>query len=192
MMASGLKIFVHDDKIYTSRNATYFPDNVPHLAHFDPREDHDWSPDDTERPLKTYWAFTSHAWFPLVPRNPRYEGPIFECLNHTRYLLCTEHVGNGQHILHRDIREKWDTLETKLQLCLRLLGAGWYAPLSYRPPLPPSQYGYKASHADASLTQKVALRLRNAFLCKSMHNTIFIVSSLKYFQYFQRLVHGLL
>ena len=127
-----------------------------------------------------------------MPTHPRYEGPIFECLNHTRYSLCTEHVsGSGLHILHHDIRKKWEELEAKLLWCLQLLGTEWYVPMSHRLLLPPSSYGYKALHTDASLTWKVALRLHNAFLHKSMHDRISIASWLKYLQYFQQLVHTL-
>ena len=190
-MASRLYVYAHNDDIYTSRTAAFFPEKVPRLAHWDPRMDHDWSPEDTEVPLTTCWAFGSRVWLPLVPTNPRYEGPIFECLNHTRYSLRTEHVGGGLHILHHDIRKKWEELEEKLLWCHQLLGAEWYVPMSHRPPLPPSSYGYKASHADASLTRKVAIRSRNAFLRKSMHDRVSIASWLKYLQYLPRFVHTL-
>jgi hypothetical protein len=164
-MAARLNIFARDEKIYTSITASFLPDKIPFEPVWDPRDDHDSSPDDSNTPLTTRWAYESRPWFPLIPLNPSFDGPIFECLNHSMFSLRTELDNRGQHILHRDIREKWQELEQKLLWCQQLLGAGLLVPWTTVLPRAPSQYGYLRSHVDAKLAKKVALRSRNAFLC---------------------------
>ncbi|KAG2120409.1 uncharacterized protein F5147DRAFT_785142 [Suillus discolor] len=149
-MTAKLNIFVREEKIYTSLNASFLPNNIPHEPVWDPRDDHDSSPDDSTSPLTTRWAYAACPWFPLVPLNPNFDGPIFECLNHSMFSLYTE--------------EKWRELEQKLLWCQELLGAGLLIPWGTVLPRAPSQYGYLRSHSDAKLAKKVTLRLRNAFL----------------------------
>ncbi|KAG1889726.1 uncharacterized protein F5891DRAFT_1198441 [Suillus fuscotomentosus] len=163
-MPSQLNIFVREGKIYTSLNASSLPDDIPHEPVWDPRDDHDTSPDDSTSPLTTRWVYAARPWFPLIPLNPSFDGPIFECLNHSMFSLYTEVDSQGKHLLHRDIREKWRELEQKLLWCQELLGAGLLIPWGTVLPRAPSQYGYLRSHSDTKLAKKVALRLRNAFL----------------------------
>lgn len=166
-MTSDLKVFVRGEKVYTSFTATLLPEVLPYLPSWDPREDYDYSPDDSETPLTPRWAYRARPWFPLVPLNPVFDGPIFDCLNHSRFSLRTEVDRQGKYMLHREIREKWHDLEQKLLWCLGRLGAGLYVPWSTILPRAPTTYGYQRSHADAKLAIKVALRSRNAFLCTS-------------------------
>lgn len=163
-MAAPLNVFVRDEKIYTSITASFLPDHIPFEPVWDPRDDHDSSPDDSTSPLTTPWAYAARPWFPLVPLNPHFDGPIFETLNHSIFSLYTEVDSNGKHMLHRDIREKWHELEQKLLWCLEILGAGLLVPWGTVLPRAPSQYGYLRSHSDAKLAKKVVLRSCNAFL----------------------------
>jgi len=166
-MTSDLKVFVRDEKVYTSFTASLLPAVIPRLPPWDPREDYDRSPDDSETPLTTLWAYRTRPWFPLVPLNPEFNGPIFNCLNHSKFSLRTEADGRGKYMLHSEIREKWHDLEQKLLWCLDRLGAGLLVPWSTILPSAPTSYGYQRSHVDAKLAIKVALRSRNAFLCAS-------------------------
>ncbi|KAG2108788.1 hypothetical protein BD769DRAFT_1675188 [Suillus cothurnatus] len=163
-MPCDLNIFMRNKKIFTSLTASFLPDDIPYKPAWDPRDDHNSSLDDTTSPLTTRWAYAAHPWFPLVPLNPSFNGPIFECLNHSMFSLCTELNSQGKHILHHDIRESWVELEKKLLWCQELLGAGLLVPWETKLPCPPAQYGYQRSHSDAKLTKKVALKSHNAFL----------------------------
>jgi hypothetical protein len=173
-MSNDLHVFVRDGQVYTSLTALSLPDVIPYEPPWDPREDYDRSPDDSETPLTTRWAYGTRPWFPLIPLNPSFNGPIFECLNHSWFSLLTEVDTQGKHILHRDIRGKWVDLEQKLLWCMERLGAGLLIPWGTKFPRPPTAYGYQRSHADAKLAKKVAMRSHNAFLCTS--NRTFISS----------------
>jgi hypothetical protein len=164
-MTGQLKIFVREEKVFTSLTASFLPEKIPYEPAWDPRDDHNASLDDSTSPLTTRWAYATRPWFPLVPLNPHFDGPIFETLNHSIFSLYTEVDSNGKHMLHRDIREKWHELEQKLLWCLEILGAGLLVPWGTLLPRAPSQYGYLRSHTDVKLAKKVALRSRNAFLC---------------------------
>jgi len=118
--------------------------------------------------LTTHWAYAAHPWFPLVPLNPSFNSPIFECLNHLMFSLRTELDSQGKHILHHNIRESWVKLEKKLLWCQEFLGAGLLVPWETKLPCPPAQYGYQRLHSDTKLTKKVTLKSRNAFLCMWM------------------------
>ncbi|KAG1748819.1 hypothetical protein EDD22DRAFT_850990 [Suillus occidentalis] len=163
-MSNDLHVFVRDGQVYTSLTALSLPDVIPYEPPWDPREDYDRSPDDSETPLTTRWAYGTRPWFPLIPLNPSFNGPIFECLNHSWFSLLTEVDTQGKHILHRDIRGKWVDLEQKLLWCMERLGPGLLIPWGTKFPRPPTAYGYQQSHADAKLAKKVAMRSRNAFL----------------------------
>jgi hypothetical protein len=163
-MPHDLNIFMRD-KIFTSLTVSFLFDDIPYEPAWDPRDDYDSSPDDTTSPLTTCWAYAAYPWFPLIPLNPSFNSPIFECLNHSMFSLCTELDSQGKHILHHDIRESWVELEKKLLWCQELLGAGLLVPWETKLPCPPTQYGYQRSHSDAKLTKKVALKSCNAFLC---------------------------
>ncbi|KAG2092396.1 hypothetical protein BD769DRAFT_1395449 [Suillus cothurnatus] len=163
-MPCDLNIFVCNKKIFTSLTVSFLPDDIPYEPAWDPRDDHNSSPDDTTSPLTTRWAYAAHPWYPLVPLNPSFNGPIFECLNHSMFSLHTELNSQGKHILHHDIRESWVELEKKLLWCQELLGAGLLVPWETKLPRPPAQYGYQRSHSDTELTKKVALKSHNAFL----------------------------
>ncbi|KAG2054034.1 hypothetical protein BDR06DRAFT_1008214 [Suillus hirtellus] len=127
-MPGQLNIFVHEGKIYTSLNTSSLPNDIPHKPVWDPWDDHDASPDDSTSPLTTCWAYAARPWFPLVPLNPSFDSPIFECLNHSMFSLYTEVNSQGKHLLHCDIREKWHKLGQKLLWCQELLGAGLLIP----------------------------------------------------------------
>jgi len=99
---------------FTSLTVSFLPDDIPYEPAWDPRDDHDSSPDDTTSPLTTRWAYAARPWFPLVPLNPSFDGPIFECLNHSMFSLRTELNSQEKHILHHNIRESWVELEKKL------------------------------------------------------------------------------
>ncbi|KAG1833610.1 hypothetical protein DFJ58DRAFT_847796 [Suillus subalutaceus] len=103
--------------VYTSPTAHLLPDVIPYEPLWDPREDHNSSPDDTDRPLSTCWVYGACLWFPLIPLNPTFDGPIFGWLNHSRFSLLMEVDSQGKHVLHHDIREKWVALEQKLLWC---------------------------------------------------------------------------
>ncbi|KAG2069912.1 hypothetical protein BDR04DRAFT_1156070 [Suillus decipiens] len=105
-MTWQLNVFVQEQKIFTSFTTSFPPDDIPFEPVWDPQDKHNSSPDDPNSPLTTRWAYKTHPWFPLIPLNPKFNGPIFECLNHSIFSLCTELNGQGKHILHRDIREK--------------------------------------------------------------------------------------
>ncbi|KAG2756742.1 hypothetical protein P692DRAFT_20868382 [Suillus brevipes Sb2] len=156
-MTGQLKIFVQEEKVFTSLTASFLPEKIPHEPAWDPRDDHNTSPDDSTSPLTTRWAYATRPWFPLVPLNPHFNGPIFETLNHLIFSLYTEVNSNGKHMLHRDIREKWHKLEQKLLWCLEILGAGLLVPWGTLLPRTPSQYGYLRSHTDVKLAKKVAV-----------------------------------
>ncbi|KAG0692956.1 hypothetical protein DFH29DRAFT_1007858 [Suillus ampliporus] len=94
--------------------ASFLPDDIPYKPVWDPQDDHDPSLDDTTSPLTTCWAYAAHSWFPLVPLNPGFDSPIFECLNHSMFSLHTEVDSQRKYILHHDIRESWHELEKKL------------------------------------------------------------------------------
>ncbi|KIK32507.1 hypothetical protein CY34DRAFT_19002 [Suillus luteus UH-Slu-Lm8-n1] len=163
-MSNDLHVFVRDGQVYTSLTALLLPDVIPYEPPWDPWEDYDRSPDDSDTPLTTRWAYGTRPWFPLIPLNPSFNGPIFECLNHSRFLLLTEVDTQGKHILHCDIRGKWVDLEQKLLWCMERLGAGLLIPWGTKLPRPPTAYGYQRSHTDANLAKKVAMRSCNAFL----------------------------
>ncbi|KAG1855262.1 hypothetical protein F4604DRAFT_1685746 [Suillus subluteus] len=163
-MSNNLHVFVHDGQVYTSCTAHSLPNVIPYEPLWDPHKDHNSSPDDTDRPLSTCWAYGARPWFPLIPLNPTFDGLIFGCLNHSRFLLLTEVDSQGKHILHHDIQEKWVALEQKLLWCQEHLGAGLLIPWGTKLPCPPTAYGYQRSHTDAHLAKKVAMRSRNAFL----------------------------
>ncbi|KAG1890841.1 hypothetical protein F4604DRAFT_1913655 [Suillus subluteus] len=127
-MTGNLNIFVREEDIYTSLTTSFLPDIIPHQPIWDPRDNHDASPDDSNSPLTTRWAYGARPWFPLIPLDPTFDGPIFECLNHSIFSLRTELDSGGKHILHRDIREKWCELEHKLLWCQEILGAGLLIP----------------------------------------------------------------
>ncbi|KAG1827996.1 hypothetical protein EV424DRAFT_1536997 [Suillus variegatus] len=161
---NDLQVFVHDGQVYTSLTAHSLPNIIPYEPLWDPRDDSDSSPDDSDTPLTTRWAYAARPWFPLIPLNPSFDGPIFGCLNHSRFSLLTEVDQQGKYLLHRDIRGKWHDLEQKLLWCQECLGAGLLVPWGTKLPRPPTAYGYQRSHADANLAKKVAMRSRNAFL----------------------------
>jgi hypothetical protein len=180
-MNNNLRVFARDGQVYTSLTTHSLPDTIPYESRWDPREDYDTSPDDSDTPLTTCWAYGARPWFPLIPLNPSFDGPIFGCLNHSRFSLHTEVDNQGKHVLHRDIWGKWADLEQKLLWCQERLGAGLLIPWGTKLPRAPTTYGYQRSHADANLAKKVAIRSRNAFLCKS---TIYLShrDCLMYFQ----------
>ncbi|KAG2339624.1 hypothetical protein BDR05DRAFT_950964 [Suillus weaverae] len=89
-MSNDLHVFVHDGQVYTSLTALSLPNIIPYEPPWDPWEDYDRSPDDSETPLTTHWAYGTRPWFPLIPLNPSFNGPIFECLNHSWFSLLTE------------------------------------------------------------------------------------------------------
>ncbi|KAG1901221.1 uncharacterized protein F5891DRAFT_1187916 [Suillus fuscotomentosus] len=163
-MNNNLCVFARDGQVYTSLTAHSLPDAIPYESCWDPHEDYDTSPDDSDTPLTTCWAYGARLWFPLIPLNPSFDGPIFGCLNHSRFSLHTEVDNQGKHVLHRDIRGKWADLEQKLLWCQERLGAGLLIPWGTKLPRAPTTYGYQRSHADANLAKKVAIRSRNAFL----------------------------
>ncbi|KAG2118592.1 hypothetical protein DEU56DRAFT_918752 [Suillus clintonianus] len=140
-MNNNLHVIVRDGQVYTSLTAHSLPDVIPHEPLWDPREDYDSSPDDSNTPLTTRWAYGARPWFPLVPLNPSFDGPIFGCLNHSRFSLLTEVDTSGRHILHRDIWAKWVDLEQKLLWCQERLGAGLLIPWGTKLPRPPTTYG---------------------------------------------------
>lgn len=168
MTTTSLKVFCRDDKVYTSLTAHSLPEAIPHQPAWDPRDPHDSSPDDSDTPLTTRWAYAARPWLPLVPLNPDFDGPIFACLNHSAFSLRIEVDRQGKYILHRDIREKWRDLEQKLLWCQERLGAGLLVPWGTLFARAPTSYGYQRSHVDARLAKKVALRSRNSFLCTSI------------------------
>ncbi|KAG1812800.1 uncharacterized protein BJ212DRAFT_1482870 [Suillus subaureus] len=163
-MSNNLCVIVHDGQVYTSLTAHSLPDVIPHEPPWDPCEDYDSSPDDSNMPLTTCWAYGTRPWFPLVPLNPSFDGPIFGCLNHSRFSLLTEVDTSGRHILHHDIQAKWVNLEQKLLWCQEHLGAGLLTPWGTKLPHPPTTYGYQRWHTDTNLAKKVAIRSHDAFL----------------------------
>ncbi|KAG2131227.1 hypothetical protein BD769DRAFT_1386892 [Suillus cothurnatus] len=163
-MTHELKVFVRDGKVFTSLTADFLPKVIPYQPPWNPRDDHDYAPNDSDVPLTPRWAYASRPWFPVVPLNPRFDGPIFECLNHTRFSLRTEVDAQGKHMLHHDIRGRWYELEKKLIWCQERLGAGMFVPWGTVLPSAPATFGYLRSHENAKLAIKVALRSRNAFL----------------------------
>ncbi|KAG2748518.1 hypothetical protein P692DRAFT_201805796 [Suillus brevipes Sb2] len=77
----------------------------------------------------------------------------------------TQVDGQGKHILHRDIREKWSDLEQKLLWCQERLGAGLLVPWGTLFAHAPTSFGYQRSHADARLAKKVACgRVTHSYL----------------------------
>ena len=163
-----MQIFLHDDgEVYTSLTARHIPQVVPYLGPWDPKEDHDWCPRDIKSQLAPLWAFSTHPWLPVVVLNPTFQGPIFECLNHSRYSIDIEPDGRGRFMLHREIRQKWHDLEEKMMWCLTSLLRGWFVPLSTVLPQPPSKYSYQDSQVDAKYAAKLAIRSCDAFVCKS-------------------------
>ncbi|KAG1875736.1 hypothetical protein F4604DRAFT_1680624 [Suillus subluteus] len=175
-MSNNLRVFVRDGQVYTSLTADSLPDVIPYEPLWDPRDDHNSSPDDSDRPLSTCWAYGARPWFPLIPLNPTFDGPIFGCLNHFRFSLLTEVDSQGKHVLHRDIRAAWFALEQKLLWCQERLGAGLLIPWGTKLPCPPTAFGYQRSHADANLAKKVAMRSQNAFLLIAATCSWFIMS----------------
>ncbi|KAG1735684.1 uncharacterized protein EDB91DRAFT_1083597 [Suillus paluster] len=163
-MSNNLRVIIRDGQVYTSLITHSLPDVIPHEPPWDPHKDYDCSPDDSNTPLTTRWAYGTRPWFPLVPLNPSFDGPIFGCLNHSRFSLLTEVDPSGKHILHRDIQAKWVNLEQKLLGCQERLGAGLFIPWGTKLPRAPTTYGYQWSHADASIAKKVAIRSCDAFL----------------------------
>ncbi|KAG2126380.1 uncharacterized protein EDB93DRAFT_1257529 [Suillus bovinus] len=163
MTTTSLKVFCHDDKVYTSLTADSLPEAIPHWPAWDLHDTHDSLPDDSDTPLTTCWAYAARPWLPLVPLNPDFDGPIFACLNYSAFLLRVEVDRQGEYILHRDIRGKWHNLEQKLLWCQDHLGAGLLVPWGTLFAHAPTSYGYQRSHADARLAKKVALRPHNTF-----------------------------
>ncbi|KAG1844362.1 hypothetical protein F4604DRAFT_1937555 [Suillus subluteus] len=163
-MSNDLHVLVRDGQVYTSLTTHSLPDVLPHEPPWDPREDYNYSPNDSTTPLTTCWAYGTHLWFPLVPLNPRFDGPIFGCLNHSRFSLLTEVDPQGKHILHRDIRAKWADLEQKMLWCMEHLGAGLFILWGTKLPCAPTTYGYQRWHTDANLAKKIAVRSHDAFL----------------------------
>ncbi|KAG2336320.1 hypothetical protein BDR05DRAFT_1005980 [Suillus weaverae] len=134
-MSNNLCVVLCDEQVYTSLTAHLLPDIIPFKPVWDPRDDHDCSPDDSKRPLSPCWAYTACPWFPLIPQNPTFNGPIFGCLNHSWFSLLTEVDSNGKYIVHCDIQEAWVTLEQKLLWCLEYdpnhpIPADWVLELS--------------------------------------------------------------
>ncbi|KAG1726503.1 uncharacterized protein EDB91DRAFT_1254279 [Suillus paluster] len=140
-MSNNLHVIIHDGQVYTSLTAHSLPDVIPHEPPWDPREDYDCSPDDSNTPLTTCWAYGTR-----------------------RFSLLTEVDPSGKHILHHDIWAKWVDLEQKLLWCQEHLGAGLFIPWGTKLPHAPTTYGYQRSHADTSVAKKVAIRLHDAFL----------------------------
>ncbi|KAG1868931.1 hypothetical protein DFJ58DRAFT_723340 [Suillus subalutaceus] len=140
-MNNDLHVFARDGQVYTSVTAHSLPNVIPYEPHWDPRKDHDASSDYSDTLLNTCWVYGARPWFPLIPLNPSFNGPIFGCLNHSRFSLLTEVDNQGKHILHHDIPEKWVELEQKLLLCQECLGAGLLIPWGTELPCPPTTYG---------------------------------------------------
>ncbi|KAG1725149.1 uncharacterized protein EDB91DRAFT_1254886 [Suillus paluster] len=175
-MSNNLHVFVCDGQVYTSLTADSLPDIIPYKPLWNPRDDYNSSPDDSDSLLSTRWAYGARPWFPLIPLNPAFDGLIFGCLNHSRFLLLTEVDSQGKHVLHRDIQATWVALEQKLLWCQEHLGAGLLIPWGTKLPCPPTAFGYQQSHADANLAKKVAIRSRNTFLLIAATCSWFIMS----------------
>ncbi|KAG2053521.1 hypothetical protein BDR06DRAFT_1008661 [Suillus hirtellus] len=163
-MSNNLCVVLHDGQVYTCVTAHSLPNIIPFEPVWDPRDDYDCSPDNSQRLLSICWAYRARPWFPLIPQNPTFDGLIFGCLNHSRFSLLIEVDSNGKCILHHNIREAWVTLEQKLLWCLEHLGAGLLVPWETKLLHPPTSFGYQWSHADANLAKKVTIRSRDTFL----------------------------
>ncbi|KAG1743618.1 uncharacterized protein EDB91DRAFT_1247118 [Suillus paluster] len=137
-MSNNLHVIIRDGQVYTSLTAHSLPDVIPHKPPWDPHKDYNCSPNDSNTLLTTRWAYGTRPWFPLVPLNPSFDGPIFGCLNHSRFSLLTEVDPSGKHILHRDIWAKWVNLEQKLLWCQEHLGAGLFIPWGTKLPRAPN------------------------------------------------------
>ncbi|KAG1719953.1 uncharacterized protein EDB91DRAFT_1089034 [Suillus paluster] len=156
-MSNNLCVIVRDGQVYTSLTTHSLPDIIPHEPPWDPHEDYNCSANDSNMPLTTCWVYRTRPWFPLVPLNLSFDGPIL-------FSLLTEVDPSGKHILHCNIRAKWLDLEQKLLWCQEHLGAGLFIPWGAKLPRAPTTYGYQQLHADANIAKKVAIRSSDAFL----------------------------
>ncbi|KAG1859698.1 hypothetical protein F4604DRAFT_1930676 [Suillus subluteus] len=143
-MSNDLHVLVRDGQVYTSLTTHSLPDVLPREPPWDPREDYNYSPDDSTTPLTHYL---------LGVRNS--------------FSLLTEVDPQGKHILHRDFRAKWADLEQKMLWCMEHLGAGLFILWGTKLPCAPTTYGYQRWHTDANLAKKIAIRSRDAFLCSN-------------------------
>ncbi|KAG1756971.1 hypothetical protein EDB19DRAFT_1822175 [Suillus lakei] len=121
-MSNNLRVIIRDGQVYTSLTAHSLPDIIPHEPPWDPREDYDSSPDNSNTPLTTRWAYGTRPWFPLVPLNPSFDGPIFGCLNHSRFSLLTEVDTSGRHILHQRYSGKMGRVRAETALVPGMFG----------------------------------------------------------------------
>lgn len=156
MSSKQLHVLVHDSgKVFTSLTAWSLPATIPDQSR--PDEEGDM------KMLTTQWAYEARPWYPLVPSQPVFDGPIFSCLNHSFYSLHTELLSNKRYRIRPEIGLAWENLEKQLLWCQKRLGHGIDVPWA-KMARPPSEFGYSRSQVDAKTAKKVALRSRDAFL----------------------------
>ncbi|KAG2336180.1 hypothetical protein BDR05DRAFT_1006106 [Suillus weaverae] len=151
-----LHVLVHDSgKVFTSLTSSSLPATIPDQSL--PDEEGDM------KMLTTQWAYETRPWYPLVPSQPVFDGPIFSCLNHSFYLLDTELLSNNRYRIHPEIGLAWEKLEKQLIWCQKCLGHGIDVPWA-KMARSPCEFRYSRSQVDAKMAKKVALRSRDAFL----------------------------
>lgn len=165
MVTPQLRVFMHEDQIFTSFNTSLLPATIPPIPRpWNPYLESDHSSDNIKDALTTQWAYETHPWFPLIASNPHFNGAVFACLNHLLYSLPIESTPDGRYILHGDVRREWQSLEQKLLWCLQWLAVYIHFPWYCQAPRPPKGYWYLRPQVNAKLAKKVALRSCDTFL----------------------------
>jgi hypothetical protein len=156
MHPGQLHILVHDSgEVFTSLTSRSLPATIPDQSLPDEEDD--------MKMLTTQWAYETRPWYPLVPSQPVFDGPIFSCLNQSFYSLDTELLSNNHYRIRPEIGLAWENLENQLRWCQKLLGHGIDVPWA-KMARPPSEFGYSRSQVDTKMAKKVALRSRDVFL----------------------------
>ncbi|KAG2339629.1 hypothetical protein BDR05DRAFT_1003138 [Suillus weaverae] len=156
-MAPDLRVFIHEERIFTSFHASLHPAVIPPIPRpWNPVLESDSFSDNIRDTL------TTHA--------------IFGCLNHSYYSIPIEATPDGRYILCKDIREEWQILEQHLTWCQGCLSANMHLPWYCQPPRAPRDYRYLRSHINVNLAKKVALRSSDAFIGTATLCTYFIMA----------------
>ncbi|KAH7903656.1 hypothetical protein BJ138DRAFT_1107493, partial [Hygrophoropsis aurantiaca] len=113
--------------------------------------------------LSPQWGLASHPYLPLVPSQPRFDGPIFSCLSYTRRTIPVEGFAGGYRLNQR-VKNQWSDLEHKLSYVISCLSNNCFVPFHFQYPSAPQSYGYTRVASTRDLVKRNAMRSRNAFL----------------------------
>lgn len=153
----GRRTFIVNDEVFSSPNSS----TLPCIPHFHDSLPEYTMPRDTQQ---LSWSYNAYPQLAFVPRENRFEGPIFQRLAYTFYNIPMERDGHLWR-LSRSVQTQWERLETALIVIASFLIEYSYAfmPLDFSTFRLPSQYGCRAV-GEERYARKIAMRCRDAFI----------------------------